>query len=78
MPHKIVEIKGAVGKTVQNMTVTNESTFRCITIRFSDQTALHFTLYPRIEVEPELLDWKTGDGELLREYDVIYEHDESE
>ena len=78
MPHKIIEIKGAVGKTVQKITVTNESNYRDITIRFWDQTALHFELYPRIEVEPELLDWKTGDGQLLKEYGTIYEHDESE
>jgi hypothetical protein len=54
----------------------NESYFRVITVRFSDQTAIHFTLYPRIEIEPKLLDWKTGDGEIVREYDMIYEHDE--
>jgi hypothetical protein len=28
---------------------------------------------PRIEIEPELLDWKTGDGEVLKEYAVIHE-----
>lgn len=76
MPQRIVEVEGAVGKTVQKITVTNESYFRLITVRFSDQTAIHFTLYPRIEIEPELLDWKTGDGEIVREYDMIYEHDE--
>jgi hypothetical protein len=76
VPQRITEIEGAVGKTVQKITVTNESYFRVITVRFSDQTAIHFTLHPRIEIEPELLDWKTGDGEIVREYDMIYEHDE--
>ena len=76
MPHKIVEVEGIAGKTVQRITVTNEFNFRDITVRFSDQTAIHSTLYPRIEIEPELLDWKTGDGEIVREYDMIYEHDE--
>ena len=76
MPHKIIEIEGAVGKTVQRITVTNEFDFRDITIRFSDQTEIHFTLRPRIEIEPEILDWKTGDGETVREYDIIFEHNE--
>jgi hypothetical protein len=76
VPQRIIKIEGAAGKTVQNITVTNESHFRVITVRFSDQTAIHFTFHPRIEIEPELLDWKTGDGELVREYDLIFEHDE--
>lgn len=74
MPHNIVEIEGAIGKRVEKITVTNESDFRVITIRFADGTAIHFTLHPRIEIEPEFLDWKTGDGKALKEYPVIYEH----
>ena len=76
MPHNIIEIDGAIGKTVENITVTNESDFRVITVRFADRTAIHFTLHPRIEVEPELVDWTTGDGEALREYPIIYEHEQ--
>jgi hypothetical protein len=76
VPQDIIEIEGAVGKTVEKITVTNESDFRNITVRFSDRTAIHFTLRPRIDVEPELTDWKTGDGETLREYAIIYEHEE--
>lgn len=76
MPHNIVEIEGVAGKTVQRITVTNEFNFRDITVRFSDQTAIHFGVRPRLEIEPEMLDWKTGDGETLREYDIIYEHEE--
>jgi hypothetical protein len=74
MPHNIVELDGVIGKTVEKITVTNESDFRVITIRFADRTAIHFTLHPRIEVEQELVDWTTGDGEALKEYPTIYEH----
>jgi hypothetical protein len=74
MPHNIVEIDGAIGKTVEKITVTNESYFRVITIRFADRTAIHFTIHPRIEVEPELVDWTTGDCEALKEYPTISEH----
>lgn len=76
MPHKIVEIEGVAGKTVQRITVTNEFNFRDITVRFSDHTAIHFEMRPRLEIVPEMVDWKTGDGETLREYDIIYGHEE--
>lgn len=76
MAHKIVEVEGAVGKTVQRITVINEFDFREITVRFSDRTAIHFSLRPLIEIEPQILDWKTGDGETVREYGTIFEHEE--
>ena len=76
MPHKIIEIEGVAGKTVQRITVTNEFNFRDITIRFSDLTAIHFDIRPCLEIKPEMLDWKTADDEALREYDIIYEHEE--
>jgi hypothetical protein len=73
MPQNIVEIRGAVGKMVEKITVTNEGDFRMVTVRFADRTAIHFTLRPRLEIVPELLDWKTGDGQLVKEYAVIHE-----
>lgn len=76
MPHRIIEIGGVSGKTVQRITITNEHNFRDITVRFSDQTAIHFDIRPHLEIEPEMLDWKTGDGEILRAYDIICEHEE--
>ncbi|HWR14740.1 MAG TPA: hypothetical protein VN577_07915 [Terriglobales bacterium] len=75
MSHNVVEIEGVAGKTVQKITVTNEWDFRMITVRFADRTAIHFNLHHRIDIEPELFDWKTGDGEVLKEYAVIYEHE---
>jgi hypothetical protein len=76
MHHNITEIQGAKGKTIAKITVTNESDFRSITVLFTDRTAIHFTLRPRIEIQPELLDWKTGTAEMLSGYEVILEHDE--
>jgi hypothetical protein len=75
MAHNILEIDGVIGKTVEKITVTNESDHRVITVRFGDRTAIHFSLYPRIEVEPELVDWTTGDGEALRDYPILFEHE---
>jgi serine/threonine protein kinase len=33
---------------------------RCVDVRFTDKTALHFTFYPTLSVDPELMDWKNG------------------
>lgn len=73
MSHVIVEFKEAAGKTVEKITLTNESDFRAVTIRFTDRTAMHFTLRPKIDVFPELLDWKTGNGKVIRTYARVEE-----
>ena len=55
MSHNIIEFKEVAGKIIEKITLTNESDFRCVTVRFADRTALHFTLHPRIEIAPELM-----------------------
>jgi hypothetical protein len=73
MPQNIIEFKDVAGKIIERITLTNGSDFRCVSLRFTDRTDLHFTLCPRIEIAPELMDWKTGDGKVLKEFPVIYE-----
>jgi hypothetical protein len=73
MPHKIHDYPEVVGKTVEKVTATNESDFRCITVRFTDKTAIHFSLRPRITMEPEHLDWKTGNGKVLKTFPFVHE-----
>jgi hypothetical protein len=75
MPHKIHEYPDVVGKTVEKVTATNESDFRCITVKFTDKTAIHFGLRTRITMEPEHVDWKTGDGNVLRSYSFVHERE---
>ena len=73
MAQDIVKLKGIEGKTVEQVTVTNESDYRCISVRFTDKTALHFGLNTTLNVDPELVDWKTGDGRSVRKFPVIVE-----
>ncbi len=73
MPQNIVKYKEAAGKVVEMITLTNEPDFRAVTVRFTDRTAMHFTLHARIEAHPELMDWKTGDGKILKQYPIVYE-----
>jgi hypothetical protein len=76
MSQKIHEYVEVAGKVVEKITATNESDYRCITIRFTDKTAFHFGLRPRITMEPEFIDWKTGNGKLLRSYPFVREKGE--
>lgn len=73
MPHDIRNLKGIAGKTVEKVTVANESDFRCVSVRFTDKTALHFTLYATLSIDPELVDWKTGDGRRIRQFPRVIE-----
>jgi hypothetical protein len=76
MPHKIHEYTEVIGKTVAKVTVTNESDFRNITVRFTDNTVIHFGIRPFINIEPEYLDWTTGDGKILKSYPFVREKGE--
>ena len=73
MAQDIVKLKGVEGKTVDQVTVTNESDYRCVSVRFTDKTALHLSLHAKLNIDPELVDWKTGDGRSIRKFPVIVE-----
>jgi hypothetical protein len=42
-------------------------------IRFADKTALHFGFSMALSIDPELVDWKTGDGRRIWKFPVISE-----
>jgi len=71
MPQKIIEFKEAAGKTIERVTLTNEPEFRAVTIRFSDKTALHFSVNTQVDFDAELIDWRTGNGRPIKAYGRI-------
>jgi hypothetical protein len=73
VPHHTVDYPEVIGKQVAKVTLTNEDDFRCVTVRFTDKTAIHFELNLRLEVKPELMDWSSGDGKSLRMYKTVRE-----
>lgn len=73
MPHEIHHFKDVTGKIVESVTLTNEPDFRALCIRFTDQTAMHFMLNVRLEVEPELMNLRNGSGSTLIEYPLVPE-----
>jgi hypothetical protein len=73
MNQRIIEYTEVVGKTVAKVTVSNESDWRNITVKFTDNTAIHFGIRPRLTIEPEHVDWTTGDAKILRSYPFVHE-----
>ena len=70
---QIREYKEVKGKVIDRITLTNEEDFRCVSIRFSDRTAIHFEIELSLLVKPEFMNWKTGDGKLIKSYPVVKE-----
>jgi len=73
MPQHTIEFKETTGKTIEKITLTNESDYRSLSVCFTDKTALHVSVTPRLEFEAVLEDWKTGNLEPIKVYPHIYE-----
>lgn len=76
MSQRIHEYPDAIGKTVANITVANEFDWHNISVKFTDNTALHFRIRSFVQFEPEHLDWSTGNGKILRSYPFVPETEE--
>ncbi len=75
MPQRIHEYPEVIGKTVAKVTVTNESDWHNISVKFTDNTAIHFTIRSFMQFEPEHIDWTTGDGKVLRSHPFVRERE---
>ena len=73
MPQRIHDFPEVIGKTVAKVTVVNESDWHNISVKFTDNTAIHFTIRSFMQFEPEHIDWTTGDGKVLRSYPFVRE-----
>ena len=71
MSQRIYEYPEVIGKTVSKVTVANESDWHNISVKFTDNTAIHFSIRPFMQFEPEHIDWTTGNGKILRSYPFI-------
>jgi hypothetical protein len=50
MRQNMVNVEAIAGKTVEKVTVTDESDFRDISIRFTDKTGSHFEFFLTLSV----------------------------
>ena len=61
------------GKTLDEIEITNLNEWRNITVRFTDETSIHFHLQLTLLVNTELSDWRTGNDTILKRYPQIKE-----
>jgi hypothetical protein len=61
------------GKTLDEIEITNLNEWRNITVRFTDETSIHFHLQLTLLVNTELSDWRTGNDNILKRYPQIKE-----
>jgi len=61
------------GKTLDEIEITNLNEWRNITVRFTDETSIHFHLQLTLFVNTELSDWRTGNDCILKRYPQIKE-----
>ena len=65
------EVKDKLLETVE---VFSDSEYYGITIRFTDQTSLNFTLETAVFAFPVLSNWKDGNEKRLKKYKSIRSH----
>lgn len=73
MPQNTIEFKETAGKTIEKITLTNESDYRSLSVCFTDKTALNVSVTPRLEFDAVLEDWKTGNLTPIKAYPRFYE-----
>lgn len=65
---QLFRFREAVGKTVEFVEMGTSADFPCVEIGFTDKTALHFLIEPRLTMEPSYSDWRTGNLRPLLEW----------
>jgi hypothetical protein len=60
------------GKVVDKVVFTDDGHGEPnIEIMFADKTSLYFELRPRVTLEPELWDWRTGNSRVMKCYPAV-------
>jgi hypothetical protein len=61
----------AKGKTVESVEVSITADHHSVNINFNDNTAIVLSMEPSINMFPYFGDWKTGQCEVLKEWEPI-------
>ncbi len=67
--HRLEEV---AGKTVEYVEIFTSGEYHSITVRFQDETGLHFVIDPGFTLETTYDDWKTGDLRRLKRWPLIH------
>jgi hypothetical protein len=68
MPKPWVELKEARGKKVKRMAVEFDPDYNCITVEFTDGTAMSVDVLSAVSVRPQFQHVGSGDTKILRSY----------
>jgi hypothetical protein len=63
-----IELKEARGKKVKRMVVEFDSDYNCVTVEFSDGTAMSVDVLPAISFRPQFQHIGSGDTKIIRTY----------
>lgn len=68
MPKPWIELKEACGKKVKRMSVEFDPDYNCVTVEFTDGTAMSVDVLPAISFRPQFQHIGSGDTKILRTY----------
>lgn len=63
-----VELREARGKKVKRMTVEFDPDYNCVTVEFTDGTAMSVDVVPAVSIRPQFQNIGSGDTKILRSY----------
>ena len=68
---RLVEFPEARGRTVEEVELSTDSDFPCISIRFQDKTDLTFVIDPWLSFQADYSEWKAGEQKVLKRWPVF-------
>lgn len=68
---RLVKFPQARGRTVEKVELSLDSDFRCVSIRFKDNTDLTVVIDTALTFRAEYSEWKAGNQKVLKRWPVV-------
>lgn len=68
---RLVEFPQAKGRTVEKVELSLDSDFRCVSIRFEDNTDLTVVIDTALTFRAEYSEWKAGNQKILKRWPLV-------
>ena len=68
---RVVEFPEARGRTVEKVSLSTDSDFPCVSIRFQDNTDLTVLIDPWLTFQADYSRWKDGNQKVLKRWPVF-------
>lgn len=73
---RLVQFPQAKGRTVEKVELSLDSDFRCVSIRFKDNTDLTVVIETALTFRAEYSKWKEGNQKVLTRWPVLRSNDD--